>query len=99
MVAWTDQEKKKARDTSGLSTFIIERTYKGFTSGAMKEKWGILAGDTGWFKMDEVEVPEDNILGHLGEGFKNAMFALEQRRYNLADGAPRVVRSSRDSRV
>src|SRR5215467_597632 len=61
--AWTDLEKKKARDTSGLSAFIIERTYRGFSSGSMKEKWGILAGDTGWFKMDDVEVPAENLLG------------------------------------
>ena len=29
----------------------------------MKEKWGILAGNTGFFKMDDVEVPEENVLG------------------------------------
>src|SRR6185295_19327127 len=59
VIAWTDAEKKKQRDTSGLSAFIIERTFKGFSSGPMKEKWGILAGNTGFFKMDEVEVPEE----------------------------------------
>ena len=44
VIAWTDQEKKKQRDPSGLSAFIVERTFKGFSSGPMKEKWGILAG-------------------------------------------------------
>jgi alkylation response protein AidB-like acyl-CoA dehydrogenase len=43
----------------------------------MKEKWGILAGNTGFFKMDDVEVPEEN-LSAPGEGFKIAMFALDQ---------------------
>src|ERR1044071_4935121 len=55
--AWSDLEKKKARDTSGLSAFVVERQFKGFSSGTLKEKWGILAGNTGFFKMDEVEVP------------------------------------------
>ena len=32
----------------------------------MKEKWGILAGNTGFFKMDDVEVPEENVLGQAG---------------------------------
>ena len=55
--AWTDLEKKKQRDPSGISAFIIERGFKGFSSGTLKEKWGILAGNTGFFKMEEVEVP------------------------------------------
>src|SRR6187401_390809 len=85
--AWTDLEKKKQRDTSGISAFIVERSFKGFTSGTLKEKWGILAGNTGFFKMDEVEVPEENVLGRVGEGFKVAMFALDQGRYTVAAGA------------
>jgi glutaryl-CoA dehydrogenase (non-decarboxylating) len=55
--AWTDLEKKKQRDTSGISAFMIERSFKGFSSGTLKEKWGILAGNTGFFKMEDVEVP------------------------------------------
>jgi glutaryl-CoA dehydrogenase (non-decarboxylating) len=97
VVVWTDLEKKKVRDTSGLSAFIIERTFKGFTSGPMKEKWGILAGNTGWFKMTDVEVPEENLLGTLGEGFKIAMFALDQGRYTVASGATGLIRACRDA--
>src|ERR1700680_506862 len=52
--AWSDLEKKKQRDTSGISAFIVERSFKGFASATLKEKWGILAGNTGSFKMDEV---------------------------------------------
>src|SRR5437870_6128524 len=59
VVAWTDLEKKKQRDTAGLSAFVVERTFKGFSSGPMKEKWGILAGNTGWLKMAHVEVPAE----------------------------------------
>ena len=99
VIAWTDLEKKKAGDPSGMTAFIVERTSKGFTSGPMKEKWGILAGNTGWFKMDDVEVPEENILGHLGEGFKIAMFSLDQGRYTVAAGATGLVRASRDASV
>jgi glutaryl-CoA dehydrogenase (non-decarboxylating) len=97
VVVWTDLEKKKVRDTSGLSAFIIERTFKGFTSGPMKEKWGILAGNTGWFKMTDVEVPEENLVGTLGEGFKIAMFALDQGRYTVASGATGLIRACRDA--
>src|SRR5574339_966476 len=78
VIAWTDQEKKKQRDPAGLSALIVERAVNGFSSGPMKEKWGILAGNTGWFKMDDVEVPEENHVELTGEGFKIAMFALDQ---------------------
>ena len=37
----------------------------------MKEKWGILAGNTGCFKMDDVEVPEENVLGTAGRGLQD----------------------------
>jgi glutaryl-CoA dehydrogenase (non-decarboxylating) len=96
---WTDAEKKKQKDPSGMSAFIIERGFKGFSSGTLKEKWGILAGNTGYFKMDEVEVPEDNLLGKPGEGFKIAMFALDQGRYTVAAGATGLIRACRDASV
>jgi glutaryl-CoA dehydrogenase (non-decarboxylating) len=95
--AWSDAEKKKQRDPSGISAFIVERGFKGFSSGTLKEKWGILAGNTGYFKMDEVEVPEENVLGRVGEGFKVAMFALDQGRYTVAAGATGLIRACRDA--
>src|SRR5215475_994407 len=55
--AWTDAEKKKKRDPHGLSAFVVERGFKGFSSGTLTHKWGILAGNTGFFKMEDVEVP------------------------------------------
>jgi glutaryl-CoA dehydrogenase (non-decarboxylating) len=99
VVAWTDLEKKKQRDPSGLTAFIVERTFRGFSSGPMKEKWGILAGNTGWFKMTDVEVPEQNVLGRVGEGFKIAMFALDQGRFTVAAGATGLIRACRDASV
>ena len=97
--AWTDAGKKKQRDPSGISAFIVERGFKGFTSGPMKEKWGILAGDTGYFTLDEVEVPEENLLGRPGEGFKIAMSALDQGRFTVAAGATGLIRACRDASV
>ncbi|HEX7085525.1 MAG TPA: acyl-CoA dehydrogenase family protein [Vicinamibacterales bacterium] len=96
---WTDLDKKKARDPSGITAFIVERSFKGFSSGTLTEKWGIRAGNTGYFKMDEVEVPEENVLGRPGEGFKIAMFALDQGRYTVAAGATGLIRACRDASV
>jgi glutaryl-CoA dehydrogenase (non-decarboxylating) len=95
--AWSDQEKRRARDASGITAFIVERGFRGFSSGSLKEKWGILAGNTGYFKMEEMEVPEQNVLGRPGEGFKIAMFALDQGRYTVAAGATGLIRACRDA--
>jgi glutaryl-CoA dehydrogenase (non-decarboxylating) len=97
--AWTDLEKKKTRDPSGMSAFIVERAFKGFSSGTLTQKWGILAGNTGTFKMEDVEVPEENLVGREGEGFKIAMFALDQGRYTVAAGATGLIRACRDASV
>src|SRR5688500_7816078 len=96
---WTDLDKKKERDPAGLSAFVVERAFKGFSSGTLKEKWGILAGNTGSFKMEEVEVPQENLVGREGEGFKIAMFALDQGRYTVAAGATGLIRACRDASV
>jgi len=99
VIAWTDVEKKKRRDPSGMSAFIVERGWRGFSSGTLKEKWGILAGNTGYFNMEDVEVPAENLVGLPGEGFKVAMFALDQGRFTVAAGATGLIRACRDASV
>lgn len=99
VIAWTDPEKRARRDHSGLSAFIVERSFAGFESGNMTHKWGIRAGNTGWFRMHEVRVPERNRLGAEGEGFKIAMFALDQGRYTVAAGATGLIRACREHSV
>jgi len=97
--AWTDAAKRKQRDPSGISAFIVERGFAGFASGPLREKWGILAGNTGFFTMTEVEVPDENMLGRPGEGFKIAMSALDQGRFTVAAGATGLIRACRDASV
>ena len=97
VIAWTDLDKKRKKDPSGLSAFVLERSFKGFSSGTLTQKWGILAGNTGFFNMDGVEVPEDNLVGEPGEGFKIAMFALDQGRLTVAAGATGLIRACRDA--
>jgi glutaryl-CoA dehydrogenase (non-decarboxylating) len=72
---------------------------KGFSSGTIHGKLGIRAGNTGYFSLQDVRVPKENLVGEEGEGFKIAMFALEQGRYTVAAGATGVIRASRDASV
>src|SRR4026207_2008459 len=96
---WPEDEKRRKRDHSGMSCFIVERGMKGFSSGTIHGKLGIRAGNTGYFSLQDVRVPQGTMAGEEGEGFKIAMFALEQGRYTVASGATGVIRASRDASV
>src|SRR5262245_30667163 len=96
---WTDEEKRRNRDHSGMSCFIVERTMKGFSSGSIHGKMVIRAGNTGYFSLQDVRVPKENLVGEEGEGFKIAMVALEQARFTVASGATGVIRASRDAAI
>ncbi|MCP4634433.1 MAG: butyryl-CoA dehydrogenase [candidate division Zixibacteria bacterium] len=97
--AWTDREKKKNRDHSGISGFIVERDFKGVTTGDIKGKLGVRAGKTGFIAMSDTIVPEGNLLGKIGDGFKIAMFCLDQGRYTVAAGATGLIRACHDACV
>lgn len=96
---WTDIEKKNKRDHTGISAFIVERTFAGVTTGSIHGKLGVRAGNTGWISMQDVEVPAENLLGQEGEGFKIAMFCLEQGRYTVASGSTGLIRACLDASV
>ncbi|WP_181347968.1 acyl-CoA dehydrogenase family protein [Thalassobacillus sp. CUG 92003] len=81
--AYTDKSKKH----NGISAFIVERTGEGFSSKATKGKLGIRAGNTGELFFDNVRIPESNLLGEEGDGFKIAMAALDNGRFTVAAGA------------
>ena len=97
--AWHDLEKKKVRDHYGISAFIVERDFPGVTTGAIHGKLGVRAGDTGYISMIDVEVPAENLVGEEGEGFKIAMFCLDQGRYTVASGSTGLIRACRDACV
>lgn len=81
--AYTDKSKKH----HGISAFIVEREWEGFSSKATKGKLGIRAGNTGELFFEDVIVPEENLLGKEGEGFKIAMASLDNGRFTVAAGA------------
>lgn len=97
--AWTDLDKKKVRDHRGISAFIIENKYEGVSTGSIHGKLGVRAGNTGYISMTDVKVPAENMLGEEGEGFKIAMFCLDQGRYTVASGTTGLIKACRDACV
>ena len=97
--AWTDREKQRRRDHSGLSAFLITREMRGVSTSTIHGKLGIRAGNTGSIVMEEVRVPASHRLGEDGEGFRLAMFALDQGRFTVAAGATGLIRACLDASV
>lgn len=97
--AWTDLEKKAKRDHSGISCFVVERHRPGVQTYTLHGKLGVRAGNTGGVVFQNVEVPLENRIGEEGEGFKIAMFSLDQGRYTVAAGAAGLIRACLDASV
>ena len=93
--AYTDKSKKH----QGISAFIVERTMDGFSSKAIKGKYGIRAGNTGEIFFDDIRVPISNRLGEEGEGFKIAMSALDNGRFTVAAGAAGLIMACMEASV
>ena len=85
--------------TRGVTAFIVERTFPGFESKAIKGKLGIRAGNTGELFFSDVRVPVANVLGEVGEGFKIAMSALDNGRFTVAAGACGLIAASLEESV
>ncbi|PGY10388.1 acyl-CoA dehydrogenase family protein [Bacillus sp. AFS031507] len=78
----------------GMTAFIVERSFEGVETKAIKGKLGIRAGNTGEVFLTDVKVPVVNRLGEEGEGFKIAMSALDNGRFTVAAGAVGLIEAS-----
>jgi hypothetical protein len=76
--------EKEAAKGKNLSTFVIEKGAKGFRPGKKENKLGIRASDTAEVVMEDCFVPDDQLLGARGEGFKQAMVVLDGGRISIA---------------
>ncbi len=68
------------RGVRGLSAFIVEKDFPGLRVGRAEDKMGIRASVQREIFFDDVEVPEENLLGREGQGFKVAMMTLDRSR-------------------
>jgi alkylation response protein AidB-like acyl-CoA dehydrogenase len=80
--AQTDPEKGHR----GLACFLVPTESDGFSSGEIHGKLGLKASDTAELSLSDVEVPDEAMMGEIGDGFKVAMSALDSGRYSVASG-------------
>lgn len=80
----------------GMVCFIVDTKSKGFSAQPIKGKLGLRASDTSSLFLDEVRVPNEHMLGKVGDGFKIAMSALDNGRFSVAAGAVGLVQGCID---
>lgn len=73
--------------TKGISAFIVEKDFEGFTFSDHYDKLGIRSSSTAELLFDNVKVPKENLLGKEGQGFKIAMETLDGGRIGIASQA------------
>ncbi|MBP5663253.1 MAG: acyl-CoA dehydrogenase [Bacteroidales bacterium] len=95
VMAMTD----KSQGTRGISAFIVEKGFKGFSIGKKEKKMGIRGSATCELIFENCEVPKENLLGELGKGFKIAMQTLDGGRIGIAAQALGIAQGAMDETV
>ena len=86
-------------DSNGITAFIIEKGMPGFSAVQIKEKLGVRASETAELIFDNVRVPEANVIGNIGDGFKQAMQVLDGGRVSIASLSCGIARGAYEASV
>ncbi len=70
----------------GITAFLVERGFEGFSTRDLHDKLGLRASNTGEIFLEDCRVPKENIMGELNKGFKVALGTLDFGRYTVAAG-------------
>jgi butyryl-CoA dehydrogenase len=93
--AQTDPEKKH----KGLACFLVPTATDGYSAQEIHGKLGLRSSDTAEISLDDIEVPDEALLGEVGDGFKIAMSSLDNGRYSVAAGCVGICDGCVDASV
>ena len=85
-----------AAGSRGITAFIVEKTFKGFSVAQKLDKLGMRGSNTGEVVFEDCEVPEENILGELNGGVRVLMSGLDYERAVLAAGPLGIMQACMD---
>ncbi len=92
ILAVTDPEKGK----HGLSAFIVEKNTEGLVPGKKENKLGCRSSETASVVLEDCRVPEENLLGREGEGFRDALKVIDGGRISIAAMSLGIAQGSLD---
>ena len=93
--AQTDPDKRHR----GVACFLVDTDQPGFQPQEIHHKMGLRGSDTAAISLDDVHVPDDAMLGEIGDGFRVAMGALDSGRYSVAAGCVGICQGCVDASV
>jgi isovaleryl-CoA dehydrogenase len=85
-----------SKGPKGITAFIVERDFAGFTTGPKLDKVGMRGSDTCELFFDNVEIPEENVLGRIDGGAAVLMSGLDLERLVLSGGPLGLMQSAFD---
>src|SRR5665213_3720290 len=80
----------------GVTAFLIQKDFKGFSCAQKLDKMGMRGSDTGELVFEDCEVPAENVLGEVGRGVKVLMSGLDYERAVLAAGPLGIMQAALD---
>ena len=83
----------------GLACFLVDTEQSGYEPRPVHHKLGLRGSDTAEISLSDVKAPDDAMLGHVGDGFKVAMSALDSGRYSVAAGCVGICQGCLDASV
>ena len=83
----------------GLACFLVDTEQPGYQPSPVHHKLGLRGSDTAEISLSDVEVPDDAMLGEIGDGFKVAMSSLDSGRYSVAAGCVGICQGCLDASV
>ncbi|HBJ2611765.1 TPA: acyl-CoA dehydrogenase family protein [Clostridium botulinum] len=90
---------EKGKGSRGISAFIVESKWDGFSTGAHENKMGIRGTETADLIFENVKVPKENLIGKEGKGFKIALNTLDVGRIGVAAQALGIAQGALDEAV
>ncbi len=89
----------KSKGTKGISAFIVEKGFQGFSIGKKEDKLGIRASSTTELIFENCVVPKENLIGREGKGFGIAMKTLDGGRIGIAAQALGIAEGALDEAI
>lgn len=86
----------RSAGTRGISGFIVQKDFPGFSVGRIEDKMGIKGSQTAELMFNDCEVPAENLIGREGDGFKIAMMTLDRTRIGIGAQALGIAQGALD---
>ncbi len=86
----------RSAGTRGISGFIVQKDFPGFSVGRIEDKMGIKGSQTAELMFNDCEVPVENLIGREGDGFKIAMMTLDRTRIGIGAQALGIAQGALD---